>query len=66
MSYFCENEAENIQNGYGYVAQEDAKCKKSSTRQWTMPTRLTLKKTLGLSVIYSMPAGRPLEGPSHP
>ena len=29
MSYLCENEAENIQNGDGYVAQEDAKCKKS-------------------------------------
>ena len=66
MSYLCENEAENIQNGYGYVAQEDAKCKKSSMRQWTMPTRLTLKKTLGLSVIYSMPTGRPLEGPNRP
>ena len=25
MSYFCENGAESIQNGYGYVAQEDAK-----------------------------------------
>ena len=62
-SYLCENEAENIQNGYGYVAQEDAKCKKSSTRQWTMPA---LKKTLGLSVIYSMPTGRPLEGPNRP
>ena len=48
MSYLCENEAENIQNGYGYVAQEGAKCKKSSTRQWTMPTRLTgLKKISG-------------------
>ena len=29
MSYLCENEAENIQNGDGYVAQEDVKCKKA-------------------------------------
>ena len=29
MSYLCENEAENIQSGYGYVAQEDAKCIKA-------------------------------------
>ena len=36
MSYLCENEAEDIQNGDGYVAQEDAKCKKSSMRQWTI------------------------------
>ena len=36
MSYLCENEAEDIQNGDGYVAQEDAKCEKSSTRQWRM------------------------------
>ena len=35
MSYLCENEAENIQNGDG------------STRQWTMPTRLTLKINSG-------------------
>ena len=47
MSYLCENEAEDIQNGDGYVAQEDAKCKKCSTRQWTMPTRLTLKINSG-------------------
>ena len=47
MSYLCENEAENIQSGYGYVAQEDAKCKKSSMRQWTMPIQLTLKKNSG-------------------
>ena len=66
MSYLCENEAEGIQSGDGYVAQEDAKCKKNSTRQWTMPTRLTLKKTLGLSVIYSMPTWRPVEGPNPP
>ena len=64
MSYLCENEAESIQSGDGYVAQEDAKCKKGSTRQWTMPTRLTLKKTLGLSVVSSMPTGRPVEGPN--
>ena len=38
MSYLCENEAEGVQGGYGYVAREDAKCKKGSTRQWTMPT----------------------------
>ena len=43
MSYLCENEAESIQGGDGYVSQGDAKCKKGSTRQWTMPTRLTLK-----------------------
>ena len=47
MSYLCENEAESIQSGDGYVAQEDAKWKKNSTRQWTMPTRLTLKKLWG-------------------
>ena len=29
MSYLCKNEAENIQGGDGYVAQEDAKCKKA-------------------------------------
>ena len=29
MSYLCENEAENIQNGDGCVAQEDTKCKKA-------------------------------------
>ena len=65
MSYPCENEAEDIQNGDGYVAQGDAKCKKSSTRQWTMPTRLTLKNS-GLSVIYPMPTGRPVAGPNPP
>ena len=47
MSYLCENEAESIQSGDGYVAQEDAKCKKNSTGQWTMPTRLTLRKLWG-------------------
>ena len=38
-------------------------CIKGSTRQWTMPTRLTLKKN---SVIHSMPTGRPVEGPNPP
>ena len=38
MSYLCENEAESMQSGDGYVAQGDAKCKKGSTGQWTMPT----------------------------
>ena len=29
MSYLCENEAESLQSGDGYVAQKDAKCKKT-------------------------------------
>ena len=63
MSYLCESEAESIQSGDGYVAQEDPKCKKGSTRQWTMPTRLTQKKNFGalgcLFYAYWATSGRP-------
>ena len=80
MSYLCENGAEGIQGGDGYVAQEDAKCKKSPTRQWTMPTRLTLKRLWGsrLSILCllgdqwkalilpdSPPTDRPTDRPTY-
>ena len=45
--YLCENGAEGIQGGDGYVAQGDAKCKRDSTGQWTMPARLNLKGLWG-------------------
>ena len=66
MSYLCENEAKNIQNGYGYVAQEDAKCQKELNETMDNACPINPKKTLGLSVIYSMPTGRPVEGPNCP
>ena len=47
MSYLCGDGAEGVQGGCGCVARGDAKCKKSSTRQWTMPARLTLRKGSG-------------------
>ena len=47
MPHLCENGAESIQSGDGYVAQGMQNARKNSTRQWTMPTRLTLKKLWG-------------------
>ena len=64
MSYLCENEAESIQSGDGYVAQEDAKCKKRLNKAMDNAYLINPKKTLGLSVVYSMPTGRPVEGPN--
>ena len=64
MSYLCENEAEDIQNGDGYVAQGDAKCKKKLNEAMDNVNPINPKKYSGLSVIYSMPTGRPVEGPN--
>ena len=55
MSYLCENGAESIQSGDGYVAQEDAKCKKKLNKAMDNAYPINPKKALGLSVIYSMP-----------
>ena len=66
MSYLCENEAESIRSGDGYVAQEDAKCKKELNKAMDNAYPINPKKTLGLSVIYSMPTWRPVEGPNPP
>ena len=51
--------------------REDAKCIKSSTRQWTMPTRLTLKNSGALGCLpfyaYWGTSGGPKSSPiSHP
>ena len=47
MSYLCENEAESIQSGDGYVAQEDAKCKKKLNKAMDSVYPINPKKTLG-------------------
>ena len=52
MSYLCEDGAEGMQGGDGYAAQGDAKCRKRSTRQWTMPTRLALGELGALSYLF--------------
>ena len=66
MSYLCENGAEGMQDDYGYVAQEDAKCKKKLNERMDNAYPINPKKTLGLLVIYSMPTGRPVEGTNCP
>ena len=66
MSCLCENGAEGVQGGWGYVAQGDAKCKKKLNERMDNAYPINPKGTLGLSVNYSMPTGRPVEGPNGP
>ena len=65
VSCLCGGGAEGVQGGYGYVARGDAECKGGLNGGVDNAYPIG-PGALGLSVIYSMPTGRPVGGPNCP